>query len=206
MLLEKLQKHWNELIRNVCINTDITDAVFVELTAQYSQSHRHYHTLTHVLQVLESLETQANQLVHYAAWFHDAIYDPQAKDNEEQSAELARSRLVWLSESELARISDFILCTKTHQATDPEAQMLLDADLAILDAEATQYWDYAKAIRQEYAWVPDQGYRVGRRAVLEEFLEQWEQGKLYFSAIPRRRVGMNLRQEMEVLRTAAKIF
>jgi predicted metal-dependent HD superfamily phosphohydrolase len=61
--------------------------------------------------------------------------------------------------------------TKTHEAgDDPDAQVLIDADLAILGTSESAYRTYADQIRQEYAWVPESDYRNGRRQVLERFL------------------------------------
>jgi predicted metal-dependent HD superfamily phosphohydrolase len=48
--------------------------------------------------------------------------------------------------------------------------VLLEADLAILGANERAYWTYADQIRQEYAWVPEPDYRMGRRQVLDRFL------------------------------------
>jgi predicted metal-dependent HD superfamily phosphohydrolase len=56
---------------------------------------------------------------------------------------------------------------------------MLDADLAILGANPIQYQAYAAAIRQEYAWVSDADYRVGRCRVLQAFLSQ---SQIYFTA------------------------
>lgn len=53
---------------------------------------------------------------------------------------------------------------------DVDAQVLLDADLAILGASEMEYQAYADKIRREYAWVPEPDYRKGRRQVLEKFL------------------------------------
>jgi predicted metal-dependent HD superfamily phosphohydrolase len=48
--------------------------------------------------------------------------------------------------------------------------VLIDADLAILGADDPAYRAYADQIRQEYAWVSEPDYRMGRRQVLECFL------------------------------------
>jgi len=64
-----------------------------------------------------------------------------------------------------------ILKTKTHDAgDDPDAEVFLDADLAILGANEAAYRIYAEQIRQEYAWVPESEYRTGRRQILTKFL------------------------------------
>ena len=61
-----------------------------------------------------------------------------------------------------------------HRAAseDRDGQVLLDADLAILGATAERYAAYSQAICQEYAWVPEEQYRSGRRQVLEGFLRR----------------------------------
>ena len=71
-------------------------------------------------------------------------------------------------------VQNLILNTKNHQAppADIDSQILLDADLAILGASELEYKTYAQGIRQEYAWVADELYRVGRRQVLQNFLQR----------------------------------
>ena len=64
-----------------------------------------------------------------------------------------------------------ILKTKTHDAgDDPDAKVLLDADLAILGANENAYRYYAQQIRQEYDWVPDTTFAARRAEILERFL------------------------------------
>jgi Protein kinase domain len=68
-------------------------------------------------------------------------------------------------------VSSLIRKTKSHDAGgDADAQVLLDADLAILGASQSDYQAYAERIRCEYAWVPEPEYRKGRREVLKRFL------------------------------------
>jgi predicted metal-dependent HD superfamily phosphohydrolase len=68
-------------------------------------------------------------------------------------------------------IAAMILKTKTHDAEgDTDAQILIDADLAILGTTETEYRVYAQKIRQEYAWVPLDRFNEGRRRILEGLL------------------------------------
>jgi predicted metal-dependent HD superfamily phosphohydrolase len=146
------------------------DAAFADLVARYGELHRHYHTLDHVLAVLEALPG-AGLALSFAAWYHDAIYDPRATDNEERSAALMRSTLR-VPVDVLDEAGRLILLTKTHQTTadDADGLALLDADLAILSADEAIYDEYAAAIRREYDWVPQEAYRRGRAEVLRRFL------------------------------------
>ncbi len=95
-----------------------------------------------------------------------------------------------------------ILLTKAHHAEpdDRDGQVLLDADLAILGAEESRYDEYAAAIRREYAWVPDEAYRTGRRGVLETFLKK---PRIYFTDtlffLREERARKNLAKEIERL-------
>jgi predicted metal-dependent HD superfamily phosphohydrolase len=48
---------------------------------------------------------------------------------------------------------------------------MVSIDLSILGAEPEAYAAYAKAIREEYAHVPEDVYRFGRARVLRTFLD-----------------------------------
>jgi predicted metal-dependent HD superfamily phosphohydrolase len=113
--------------------------------------------------------------VELAIWFHDAVYDPRAKDNEARSAFLAAERLgpLGVPVVTVVRVMGLIRSTE-HLATaktptDRDTAVILDADLAILGAAEDRYRRYAADIRKEYAFVPDEKYREGRAAVLQTF-------------------------------------
>jgi predicted metal-dependent HD superfamily phosphohydrolase len=75
--------------------------------------------------------------VAFALFYHDAIYDTHASDNEELSAELATAVLndYVLGDSEPERIASLILATR-HDAVpvSEDAKLLTDIDLSILAA------------------------------------------------------------------------
>lgn len=154
---------------------------FNYLVDAYSTGDRTYHTLKHihhVLSTIDILQAYAQDLtaVQLAAWFHDVIYHSQAKDNEEKSAEYAEELLSGLGIpiNHITNVKRLILQTKYHQAAedDIDSQVLLDADLAILAASPDEYREYADGIRQEYAWVSQAEYIMGRRQILERFLQR----------------------------------
>jgi len=176
-----LHERWQSLCAALGVEPTVAQPAFADLAARYAHPDRHYHNLSHLRHVLETLD----QLKHlaqdlpallFAAWFHDAVYDARAQDNEEQSALLAQDVLERLRvpKSLIERIADLILLTKTHSAVpdDIDGQLLLDADLAILGATEAEYRQYAAAIRREYAWVAETDYRAGRAAVLKRFSER----------------------------------
>ncbi len=174
--VNEAREKWQALLRAWSVLPTLAECTFEELARAYSGPGRYYHTLDHVLDVLamvENLAPQAKNLqaVQLAAWLHDAIYDSKASDNEEQSAQYAHRLCETLAIPDGGVVSSLILKTKTHEpGSDPDAQVLIDADLAILGASELAYRDYADKIRREYAWVPPTAYRQGRQRVLESFL------------------------------------
>lgn len=149
-----------------------------DVLARYAEPHRAYHNIRHICAVL-NMVTEYNhksaKLV-FAAILHDVIYDPRAPDNEEKSALYARDFLTrqnWPA-AEIDRVAELIMATKHHEAPEDDtlASILLDADLAILADYEGSYDEYAAAIREEYSFVPDSDYRVGRIKVLQSFLDR----------------------------------
>ncbi len=173
---DALRQQWHDLLRAWAVDPVRADRTLQEVRGHYAGPGRFYHTLDHVQAVLETVEGLASHarslnVVKLAAWLHDVTYDSRASDNEERSAAYAERLCEQLSIPSGGQVASLILRTKTHDAEDDaDAQVLLDADLAILGASEPVYRRYAELIRQEYAWVPEADYRTGRRRVLESFL------------------------------------
>ena len=152
----------------------------LRLLAAYAEPQRHYHTRQHVQECLAHFAAvlalaQRPGEVALALWFHDAVYDPRAGDNEARSAEWARAALLshGASAEQAGRVQALILATRHCEApTEPDAQLLLDIDLAILGAAPARFAEYAAQVRREYAWVDEAHYQTQRRAVLQGFLDR----------------------------------
>jgi predicted metal-dependent HD superfamily phosphohydrolase len=217
-LLASLRREWQDLLASLGVPVQKADETFADLARCYSEPARHYHDLKHVRSVLDTIafirsvadasgldQAVADASVSLAGWLHDVVYDPRAHDNEERSAEYARHLLRTLGcpETLTWETARLILLTKRHDP-DPEdeaGKVLVDADLAILGAESEEYDRYAGAIREEYAWVPEGEYWVGRSRVLEGFLARPR--IFHTEAMFARREGRareNLRRELERLR------
>lgn len=154
-------------------------AVFDDLVARYREEHRHYHTLEHVEACLGWLDWYAGLAerpaeVALALWFHDAIYDPRADDNERRSAGLAGKRLHELGTAADARerIAAHILATREHDAEQGDSRLVVDLDLTILGSSPAGFDEFEQRIRREYAHVPAALFEMGRRRVLQRFLER----------------------------------
>ena len=171
-----MRQRWHALLASWNIDPASADATYGEIAKRHAEPGRFYHTLDHVDAVLATVDrlvaaARDPNAVRLAAWLHDVVYDSRAADNEERSADFARALCERLSIPVAERVASLILTTKTHDvADDPDALVLLDADLAILGADEAAYRRYADDIRREYAWVQEADYRAGRRKVLERFL------------------------------------
>jgi predicted metal-dependent HD superfamily phosphohydrolase len=206
---ELLRTKWLQQLASVGCPTDRSEAAFADLCEHYQAPGRYYHTLEHVQVVLDTIRAlsggEAKPALLLAAWFHDVIYDTHANDNEERSAEHTRRVLQTLGvdESIVQETERLILLTKSHAPAsgDRSGQILVDADLSVLAATELEYDAYARAIRQEYAWVPEAAYRAGRRGVLETFLQR---PRIYATEEMFTRLEdaarRNLRREIEGLR------
>jgi predicted metal-dependent HD superfamily phosphohydrolase len=154
-----------------------------DLQARYSEPGRHYHSWAHIEALLRHYyrwETAFRRPapVLWALYWHDAVYDPKAKDNEEQSARLLETAAPGhLPDEDIAFAATIIRATANHQVPGTlspddaaDTALFLDLDLSILGAPAHVYDVYEIAIRQEYAFVPEAAFRAGRGAILKGFL------------------------------------
>lgn len=185
-----------------------------ELLNLWSSPGRFYHTVEHLVDCLNvyvgaAYNPDFNPDVVMAIWFHDVVYNPRSSDNEERSVfklfEITDKHQLNIPLDRLGYISKLILATKNHEATDFRMQDLLDTDLSILSAPRERYKRYARDIRKEYSWVPENTYIQERTRILQRFLATAEgeglfKGKCFISksAYNQQAIG-NLRDEIQFL-------
>ncbi|MCU0704905.1 MAG: hypothetical protein MUF18_13085 [Fimbriiglobus sp.] len=176
--LDAMQRGWVYLLAPFGVAPAAAYPAFDNLVAAYSEPHRHYHTLEHVGEVLRVVgRLKGGASVLLAVWYHDAVYDPKANDNETRSAELAMRELaaLGLPAALVNHVAELVRSTAHFDGgtfTGPDFDILHDADLAILGASEVRYARYAADVRKEYAWVPEADYYAGRRKVLNSFLSR----------------------------------
>ena len=167
-----LSRRFGELVRRLGAAADprpLADAVL----AAWAEPDRRYHDLDHLRDCLAELDGAPADgadldRVEAAIWFHDAIYDPRAGDNEALSAEWARRALSELGvpptvADDIARLVE--LTRHTDPAHDPSGRLLCDIDLAILGRAPAAFDTYDRHIREEYGWVSEPDFRrASRRA------------------------------------------
>jgi predicted metal-dependent HD superfamily phosphohydrolase len=171
------RERWSQLWRNASGHGDGA-AWFDVLATRYAEPHRHYHKSQHIVECLAEFDPARHLAsdpiaVELALWFHDAIYDTHANDNEEQSAVLSEQCLADAGADSDLRLSvrDLVLVTKTHDPSKHiDAPLLVDVDLSILGQPEDRFWEYEAQVRQEYAWVPEDVFCSKRAEILEHFL------------------------------------
>jgi predicted metal-dependent HD superfamily phosphohydrolase len=168
----------------------------------YSEPDRQYHTVQHLKECLNHLKEFARyselpEEVELAIWFHDAIYDVRAQNNEEASAKWAVKELLntSVSHDKIDRIRTLILATKHSSLPNGiDQEILIDIDLLILAAEEKRFREYEAQIRNEYSYVPLDIYRDKRRAVLLEFLARQ---RIYSTPVINERFEQRARNNIE---------
>ena len=170
---EDLRRRWTATLPGA-------DDLGKELLRRWSEPHRVHHGTRHLLDVLESIDALGGladdpSTVRLAAWFHDAVYEvgDNAKDNEERSAQLAEQLLRGRVDNPAA-VARLVRSTAGHdpEAGDHDAEVLCDADLAILGATPERYATYAEGVSREYAAVPDTRFGPARAQVLRALLDR----------------------------------
>ena len=178
--MRHLPEAWLRATAAVGARGDVAEAG-VDLLGRYAEAHRRYHDLAHLDDVLRHVDelavhTRDAHAVRLAAWFHDAVYDPTAADNEERSARLAETTLSALRvEDEVVdEVARLVRTTSAHAPPpgDSDAEVLCDSDLAILASSPEGYQRYVDAVRAEYAFLDDQTFARGRASVLRHLLDR----------------------------------
>lgn len=153
------------------------------LRNRYGEAHRHYHDWSHIealLKLYDGIEWDDPEAAEIALYYHDAIWQPGATANEAESAALMRRELAGrVAEPTIARAARMVEATAAHaipgEADADEAgdiARFLDMDLAILGAPADDFDAYDRAIRREFAAVPDAVYIPRRARVMKGFLQR----------------------------------
>lgn len=207
----QLLHRWDQLAKDCRWNLSAAAAVRDDLIERYGQPHRHYHTLGHIHSVLVALDHLADPAeptpaARLAVWFHDAIYDGAAGEDEEASAQLAEQQLAMLGTPTeiVAAAASMVRATAGHisnaDAADIDTALVLDADLSILAADPADYDRYVEQVRQEYSHVPPDQFALGRKAVVAGLLAR---DRLYLSPAGATRfedrARENLTRELQLL-------
>lgn len=145
-----------------------------KIIGPYLEEHRFFHTKDHVIDILQKIykdyidgninEHSVTVLV-LAAWYHDIVYNPKSKTNEEDSASVFFRHFPHDFKF-FYDVKEIILETKDHKPTTPLSKLFCDYDMSALYSEhkleETEY-----CIFKEYQWVEFEVYVNERKKFLE---------------------------------------
>jgi len=174
---------WVAAVTELGGSVDAATESAADLERRYREPHRRYHTLAHIAAVLDDASDLADEvrlsvtdraIVRLAACAHDVVYAARPGADERASAAWTRERLAACRVPDVVgeRVAEIVLATVSHTADDLVANVVLDADLAILASEPAEYTTYVAGVRAEYSAVSDADWRSGRSAVLHRLLDR----------------------------------
>ena len=154
------------------------------LLDMWNESHRHFHNLDHLSDVIEQInESYGNKKIdekqreklYLTALFHDVIYEPSRNDNEERSAEFFMNVCEDKSNKDILEIRDAILDTKTHESKTPLAETFNKFDMNVIERDFSSLLKWEEGIYGEYKSYGNEAYKAGRLHFLESLLDKYTQ-------------------------------
>lgn len=156
-----------------------TGAAWNALEQRYNEDHRHYHNFGHIAHCLAQHDLAAGEMhdpdaVEMAIWFHDVIYEAQARDNESRSADLFRSiSSNGFSNAFVDRVHDLILATiHDHPPAQHDQKFMVDIDLSSFGLPWHEYLRDSNAIRREKFGMPENLYYPAMLEFLKTLLHR----------------------------------
>lgn len=160
------------------------ETIYGRLSELYSEPHRHYHTLNHIRHCLREFDRAAALMddpsaVEMALWFHDAIYQPGARDNERRSADLFQQWTKGGADSGFQQRVDELIMATTHREPPnrDDDRFVVDIDLSSFGLPWEAFERDGRLIRAEFAGVADDQYYSGHL----RFLRTLQKRPTFFS-------------------------
>lgn len=161
----------------------VPEARISELSDKLREPHRFYHNTAHVEDILSNIEKKYPNdygkekcILILLAFFHDAVYDPKRKDNEELSVDFFKNCVENRCDDENSKtICSIIMDTKTHEPSSELSKIFCDLDLyglkkgsfeRVLEDERKIFLEFQ---RHDYS-----EYKIGRLTFLESYRKKIE--------------------------------
>lgn len=152
-------------------------ALGADLLARYAESGRLYHTIDHIDHCLGQFDevrpdcVQADA-VELAIWFHDAIYNFPAYENEKLSAAFFMETSDQVLDSEFRKdVAALVIATEHVKVPDDADQrILVDVDLSSFGLPWDKFAADGKNIRRELHYLADAEFYKGQIAFMQSLL------------------------------------
>jgi pantetheine-phosphate adenylyltransferase len=158
----------------------INEKVIKELPNKWSEKIRFYHNTNHLIQIIldiekniwfKELNVYEKQALLLASFFHDAIYNPKKKDNEDQSIKYLISSFKEKEKDPkmLNIVCSLIETTKHRKRPINKLQRIFwDADNTKFKKGYSELLKYEKLIQKENSFLTKKEYKEKRIKFLEE--------------------------------------
>ncbi len=184
--------------------------IFRALEDRYDESHRVYHNgdhIRHCLAEFDSINTALTQtsrdIIELSIWFHDAIYEIAASDNEAESARWFSSLASGRLNPDIIRAVNRCILYTTHQEmpADPCSLYMVDIDLSGLG----QHWEGFAAdgqkIREENHQLDDEMFVCGQIEFMNRLMNRSRIFYTeYFNTRLENRARQNIIRQLEIYR------
>lgn len=169
MNLQNILDKWN-------IKCDINT-----ILAMWNERHRAYHSITHLSNMIEQIneskskysEKEYEKLI-ITSIFHDVVYRPLRKDNEQKSADFFMKCCIDKENPDILEIKQIILDTKEQKPTTKLSEVFSKFDMSVVEGDFNHLVQWEDAVYREYSRVIDKGtYREGRIKYLESILDKY---------------------------------
>jgi predicted metal-dependent HD superfamily phosphohydrolase len=159
-------------------SVDLYDLVKM-VKPHYDFHYRFYHNFDHIQNMIDGHQRCFGQMSiseYLAILYHDVVYDPLSRTNEENSVRMMlmhREKFpALIDDSDVQIASNIIMHTKHSNSLIPAyAARVVDVDLMILGSDPETYAKYVSNVRREYSMFSDDQWNEGRIKVLDHFLD-----------------------------------
>jgi predicted metal-dependent HD superfamily phosphohydrolase len=183
--------------------------VYDSLVSVYGEPGRFYHGWPHVTHCLREFDRVSARMeipdaVELALWFHDAVYVPGARDNEQLSADLfSQYGRIGFSSTLVEQVCDLILITMHRQPPDKgDEAYMVDIDLSSFGQQWSDFLRDSQNVRKEQIHVPDAIYYPAHAIFLRMLLDR---PRIFYSELFFDCYEKSARRNIEQLLTSSPI-
>ncbi len=151
-----------------------------DILKRWNEPHRYWHNTDHLKEVLyridklNSINDMEYEILVISAFFHDIVYNPQKKNNENKSIELFQKYSPKLPPGYMSSVIKII----KNSANYPEISLdklsvmfwVMDND-PIINKNFENFKDYEDKIKKEYGFVPTPTYKRERLKFLSKYID-----------------------------------
>jgi predicted metal-dependent HD superfamily phosphohydrolase len=156
-------------LHNIEFDPDFTDLFYDLILVPAYTENRHYHTLRHVEYMLHHVNDFIgigrfnSNLLKWAIWFHDIIYDSKRTDNEKRSAKALAdfSRVIGIDEESI-KIMEWLIILTSHKGQPQTRLEDIICDLDLREFVSDRSHLNAEEVRKEFGHVADKEFYEGR--------------------------------------------